>query len=494
MRPSLTRPKKNPTPTTRPSGADADDGPGAARGAAPFLVVRTGETVNGTPATDTIVALATPSGSGGLAVVRVSGPEALAIAGALLPGDARLATVRTHRVFRADPRDPVAGEVLDNSLVLPMLGPDSFTGEDIVEFHCHGGDWPARRVIDACIAAGARPAGPGEFTRRAFLNGRLGLDQAEAVADLIGAENRLAARGSLKQLRGALRDEIARLERPLVELLAELEGGLEFGEDEARDVPRERIVAELDAARNRVDALLIHAESGRRLRDGVQVVIAGSPNAGKSTLFNALLGEARALVDPEPGTTRDVITERLEYDGIVYVLHDTAGLRDDADRVEAQGVARAREVLDRADVVLHVFDLTTGRPAHLETGAPVVRVGAKADLAAAGAFAQDDVVITSARDGRGLDALMYALHKAARADRLEQAAALGLVLNRRHAARLTDLRDELDHLVAAVEAEAAPEVVCTLLQSALCGLGEITGRVFSEALLDEVFSRFCVGK
>ncbi len=440
----------------------------------------------------TIAALATPAGAGGVAVVRVSGPDALDVARRLLPGDERLTEVRSHRAFLATLRNPDTGEDLDRGLVLPMLGPDSFTGEDVVEFHCHGGVWPARLVIDACIAAGARPAGPGEFTRRAFLNGRLGLDQAEAVADLIGAENRLAARGSLRQLHGALRDEIAALERPLVELLAELEGGLEFGEEDARDVPPDRIARELAAARTRIEALLAHAESGRRLRDGVQVVVAGAVNAGKSSLFNALLGEDRALTDPDPGTTRDVIRARLEHEGVVYVLHDTAGLRESAGRVESRGMTKAREEIDRADVVLHVFDLTDGYAGPPGTDAPVLTVGAKADLVDGETPAPDGALITSARTGLGLEDLKRALADTARAERLEQTAERGLMLNRRHVEKLRDLDEALAHIADNTGAEQ--EVVCTLLQSALCDLGEITGRVFTESLLDEIFQRFCVGK
>ena len=450
--------------------------------------------MNDTYPTDTIVALATPAGQGGLAVVRVSGPAAVDVARALLPDDPRLVAVRSHRAFLAEPRDPREGEVLDQALILPMLGPDSYTGEDVVEFHCHGGAWPSRGVIDACLAAGARPAGPGEFSRRAFVNGRLGLDQAEAVADLIGAETRLAARGSLRRLRGVLGEEIAGLERPLMALLADLEGGLEFGETESLDVPLERVASEIDAARARVDGLLGHAASGRRIRDGVQVVLAGAPNAGKSTLFNALLGEARALTDPEPGTTRDVITARYEHDGVLYVLHDTAGLREDAERVEARGAELARAAMGDADAILHVFDMSEPRPDPITADVPVLRVGAKADLCTEPPPDKDDILITSGARGLGIDELRKALHEAVHAERLEQTAAMGLVLNRRHAARLEDLCDALDHLRHVIDESPQQEVVCTLLQSALGELGEITGRVFSEVLLDEVFSRFCVGK
>ena len=449
--------------------------------------------------TDTIVAVATPEGRGGLAVVRVSGPRAVDVARALLPDDSRLAEVRSHRVFLATPRDGATGAALDQVLVLPMLAPATFTGEDVVEFHCHGGPLPARLITDACTAADARPAGPGEFTRRAFLNGRLSLDQAEAVADLIHAENRLAARGSLKQLRGAFRREIASVESPLMTLLAQLEGGLEFGEEDALDVPPERIADTIETALDSIDALLCHADAGRQLRDGVQVVLVGEPNAGKSSLFNALLGEPRVLVDPEPGTTRDVVESRLEHRGVMYVLHDTAGLRENAGRVEAKGVALTRATVARADLVLNVVDLAAPACAMAlpdPVDAPVLVVGAKADLDEGAAWTRDRpmAVVTSAKDGRGIETLKDTMHDTVVADRLEQTAALGLVLNRRHVHRLRSFRDGLAHLQLAVADAPDQEVICSLLQTSLCELGEITGRVFTEALLGEVFSRFCVGK
>ncbi len=448
---------------------------------------------------DTIAAVATPEGEGGLAVVRLSGPRAPEIAVALLSDGGATIELATHRAFVGIPRDPRTREDLDEVLVLPMLAPHSYTGEDVVEFYCHGGRLPARLVVEACLAAGARPAGPGEFTRRAFLNGRLSLDQAEAVADLIAAENRLAAKGALRQLRGAFKRHMADLEAPLLALLAELEGGLEFGEEDAPPPASGESLAVLDEALARAEALLAHARAGRLLREGVQVVLVGPPNAGKSSLFNALLDEARALVDYEPGTTRDVVEARIVHRGCTFNLHDTAGLRGDGGRVESMGVERARRAAAAADLVVRVVDLSSG-PYDVEPdadlAAPVLVVGAKADLVADADLRRVDasVVVTSARDGRGVAALKDALHAAAAAERLDAAASLGVVLNRRHVRRLESFRDELRDLRAHVDDGAAQEVVCTLLQTALCELGEITGRVFTEKLLGEVFDRFCVGK
>jgi len=447
---------------------------------------------------DTIAALATPEGEGGLAVVRVSGPRAVKIAAALLSGDAS-PELTSHRAFVGVPRDLRTGDALDEAVVLPMLAPRSYTGEDVVEFHCHGGRLPARGVIEACLAAGARPAGPGEFTRRAFLNGRLSLDQAEAVADLVASETRLAAKGALRQLRGAFKRRMGELEAPLLALLAELEGGLEFGEEEAQEVGPDEILSVLDAALARVDGLLAHARAGRLLREGVQVVLVGPPNAGKSSLFNALLDASRALVDHEPGTTRDVVEARLSHRGCIFNLHDTAGLREDGGRVESMGVERARRAAATADLVLRVVDLSSGsydvEPV-ADLDAPVLVVGAKADLLDEAGLRDVDasVLVTSARDGRGVARLKDALHAASSSERLDEAVSLGVVLNRRHVHQLETFRDGLRDLRVTVDDGTAQEVVCSLLQSALCELGEVTGRVFTEKLLGEIFDRFCIGK
>lgn len=455
---------------------------------------------------DTIVAVATAAGEGGLAIVRLSGPGALAVA-RRLAGERALPRrdVPSHLARAATLRAPADGEALDRGLVLPMLAPRSYTGEDVVELHCHGGALCARRVVRACLDAGARPAGPGEFTRRAFLNGRLSLDQAEAVADLIHAEDELAGRAALRQLSGGLRREVGAIEGPLLELLARLEGGLEFeGEDAvAAAVPRDRLLAVLDAGLAALVALLADADAARRVREGVHVVLLGAPNAGKSSLFNALLAQERALVDAEPGTTRDVVAARLRHGGAVFVLHDTAGLRPDGGRVEALGMARAREAAASADVVLLLSDLADladprAGDVPADAGATVLRVATKADLADAArraAAREAGLVVTSARDGSGLDELRAALLAAADGGRLREVADLGRVFNERHRYRLAAAREELAALRDEVALRGAPaEVAAGLLAGTLAELGEVTGRVFSEHLLGEVFARFCVGK
>ena len=503
----------------------------------------------------TIVALATPEGVGGLAVVRLSGPEAVAVARRVFrsrrfaagpvshtvahgvlhhPDDGDRAidrclaltllaprsytgedTVEFHlhggravarRVFRSGrfAAGPVSHTVvhgllhhpddtsrgIDRCLALTLLAPRSYTGEDTVEFHLHGGRAVARLALAACRSAGALPAAPGEFTRRAFLHGKLSLDQAEAVADLIAADSEQAARGALNQLHGGLARELAAVEAPLLDLLARIEGSFEFLDEDEVAVPAGAVAAELAVAVAGIDRLLAMAPAGRLLRDGVQVVLSGPVNAGKSALFNALVGDERAIVDAEPGTTRDVVSARVVRGGAVYVLHDTAGARPDAGPVESKGIARMRRQVESADLVLAVAD--DGAPGPSAPGVLAVRT--KADLGADGVagFA----AVTSAVTGAGIAELWGAIEAQVESLQLGQAVALGVVLNERHAARLGECRAELAELgaLAAADSGAGAEILGTMLASILGRLGEVSGRVFSEQLLNTVFSKFCVGK
>ena len=449
---------------------------------------------------DTIVAVATPEGEGGLAVVRLSGPKAVSVAGRVFESDRFGPKIESHRavygILFSSSKSKETSYPVDQVLALPLLAPHSYTGEDTVEFFCHGGKMAARMVMAACRRAGARPAGPGEFTRRAFLNGKLSLDQAEAVADLIHAESEAAATGAIRQLLGGLDTQLSAIEKPLLDLLSRIEGSLEFVEEEETEVAAEEIRGTLRHAAAQVDELMAMAPAGRLLREGVHVVLAGPPNVGKSSLFNALLEEDRAIVDGEPGTTRDVISARIEHGGTMFVFHDTAGLRDDPGRVEKMGIDRTWKKVNEADLVLLLSGpdepaVDPGKPFE----APVIRVKTKADLEKQFEPNKDNMLSVSSVTREGLAELWSALEAAVEGFRLREAMTMGVVLNERHLHKLAVCRSDLEVLIHELDTGTpGDEVVGTMLSAVLSQLGEVSGRVFTEQLLESVFRRFCVGK
>lgn len=440
---------------------------------------------------DPIAALATPPGRSALAVVRVTGSGAFEVAARVIRGF----TADPPRVARLAVFLAADGRPVDQGLYLAFRGPQSETGQDVVELHTHGGLLVPAQVLAALHAAGARPARPGEFTRRAVLAGKLDLLQAEAVADLVDATAPAQGRSALRQLEGGLSRRVATLRDQAVELLALLGYEVDFPEEDDGPMPRARLQEQLGSLRSAVQALLASAPQGERLHDGALVVFAGRPNAGKSSLFNALLGIERALVTEVPGTTRDTIEAATAVEGWPVRLADTAGLWDAPQRVDALGVEVSRRYLAAADLVLLCVE--AGRaPGEderriLETG-PVLLVRTKADLAR-GAGGEGEVRV-SAHTGEGLDVLRRAV-----ATRLfgagEGYGDLEPVLTReRHRAALARAATELeaagDHLGAGGDAVLAAHHVRT----AVTALDELIGVVGTEDVLDRIFSRFCVGK
>ena len=454
---------------------------------------------------DTIAAIATPAGRGALGIVRLSGPEAYAIAGGVFRGrDGEPSSFATHTVHLG--RAMSDGEFLDTVLLTVMRAPRSYTGEDTVELSCHGGPIVLRRVLEAVVAAGARPAGPGEFTRRAFLNGKLDLAQAEAVQELIAAESELGARVAAEQLRGRLTREVEALRDGLVEVLTELEAAIDFLDEGIEPADRAALVSRLGALRERAAAFLGTFEEGRRVREGVRVVIAGKPNVGKSSLLNALLDEERAIVTAEPGTTRDVVRESLVCQGVVLTVADTAGIREPRGAAEAEGVRRSRETMREADVVLLVLDGAAAiDEADFEIAGragerPFITVVNKMDLAQHADFGVLDarlvgrtVVHTSALERTGLDALKAAIGEAAWPSGVPLTDA-AIVTQVRHRDALARAQAAMGETLAVLEVDRGLELAAVDAREALDALGEIVGAVTTDDILDRIFSKFCIGK
>jgi len=435
---------------------------------------------------DTIFALASGAGRAAVAVMRVSGPDAAAILTTLAGSLPRPREATLRRL-----RHPATGEVLDRALVLWFPGPRSYTGEDGVEFHLHGGSAVIAGVAEALAATGARPAEPGEFTRRAFLHGKLDLTAAEGIADLVEAETAAQRRQALRQAEGALGTLYGAWTARLTRLLARQEAFIEF-EDE--DLPADldaQVEEQAAALRSEILAHLADGGRGERLREGLLVAILGAPNAGKSSLLNALVGREAAIVSARAGTTRDVVEARLDLAGVPVTLADTAGLREAADEIEAEGVRRARRRGEEADLVLAVF--AADRPPDAETlamiGPGVLVVANKCDLAPASEAIGGVVPLAvSARTGEGLEALRARLAE-------EAAARAGFgtaapLTRPRHRAALQEAVDWLQVLPSA----ALPELRAEALRAALRAIGRITGQVGVEAVLDVVFGEFCIGK
>ncbi|MFC4729137.1 tRNA uridine-5-carboxymethylaminomethyl(34) synthesis GTPase MnmE [Coralloluteibacterium thermophilus] len=441
---------------------------------------------------DTIVAIATAAGPAGVGIVRLSGPRAAAIADAVC---GPLPPVRQARHVRFRGAD---GEVLDDGLVLRFAAPASFTGEDVVEFQGHGSPVLLTALVARCVALGARAARPGEFSERAFLNGKLDLAQAEAVADLIGASSLAAARAARRSLEGAFSRRVEALAEALTALRVWIEAAIDFPEEEIDFLADAELLRRRAAVAQDCRALLADAERGRRLVDGLHAVIVGAPNAGKSSLLNVVAGHDRAIVTEIAGTTRDVLREAVSLGGVGLTLVDTAGLRESDDPVEREGIRRAHREVGKADLVLAVVDESAPDPQALadalREAATVLWVHTKIDLAGAPARTEwiDGVrhVWLSARTGEGLDLLAAAL-----AEHAGQGDAQAGTFSAR-ARHVEALRDTSAHVDAAGArlAEGHGELAAEELRLAQDALGGITGRVSSDALLGRVFASFCIGK
>lgn len=449
---------------------------------------------------DTIAAVATAvaPGQGSVAIVRMSGPEAELIGRRLFEAPGRQEW-DSHRVLYGHVVDPVNGERVDEALLLLMRAPRSFTRETVVELHCHGGVVAVRRVMELVLAAGARRALPGEFSQRAFFNGRLDLTRAEAISEMITARSRRSAQLAMAGIDGGLQRRITALRERLLDQLAELEARVDF-DDDLPALDADAVVSAIQEVQAELEQLVAEARQGELLREGLRVAIVGRPNVGKSSLLNLLSRRERAIVADLPGTTRDLLESELVLDGVPLTLLDTAGIRPTSDPLERLGIERSRAALAAADAVLLLFDLTAGWTADdqqlrqlVPQGAAVLVVGNKADALDgpdAAVMAPAEVVI-SALTGAGRDALVERLLQRCGASEVQ---GLQLALNRRQRDLAAAAAEALGRSLEAAAARLPWDFWTIDLRAAVRGLGEITGAEVCEAVLERVFSRFCIGK
>jgi len=485
---------------------------------------------------DTIAAIATPIGEGGLAVIRISGAQALAVADAIFspvgknslkPSAAASHTIQFGHVVRD-------GKTIDEVLVAVMRAPRTFTREDVVEITCHGGILPAKLVLDAALASGARMAEAGEFTRGAFLNGRIDLAQAEAVADLIHSRTELALSAANEQLAGKLSQRINQLRDDLLKTLAHVEAYIDFPEEDIAEETKEQLLGRLERGVAFMDELLRTADEGQILRRGIRAAIIGRPNAGKSSLLNQLLGHDRAIVSPIPGTTRDTIEETANIRGLPVVFIDTAGLREAKDEIEVEGIRRSRESLQKAEFILHVFDASeplteadenfltefSGKkrilvcnkidlPRKLELSLNVAQTFLSAGLgdfpvAASNTGLERPVNPQAGKpvpqifdvcciSGKGIETLKDAIKNLVWSGEIKTEM-LQVMINSRHQGALGRARDAAGRAIQAMQDGVTLELVAMDLRIAVNYVGEIVGKTATEDLLDMIFSQFCIGK
>ncbi|MBC7825098.1 MAG: tRNA uridine-5-carboxymethylaminomethyl(34) synthesis GTPase MnmE [Candidatus Parcubacteria bacterium] len=454
---------------------------------------------------ETIAAIATAiiPKQGSVGIVRLSGDNAVTIAHALFraPGNQ---TWESHRILYGYVRVPQSQQVIDEALLLVMLAPRSYTREDVVEFHCHGGIMAVQQVLQLCLEQGARLAQPGEFTLRAFLNGRLDLTQAESIADLVGAQSPQAAQTALAGLQGKLAQPIRQLRITCLDLLAEVEARIDFEED-LPPLNETEIQAQLENLLAEATQILATADRGELLRSGLKVAIVGRPNVGKSSLLNAWSRSDRAIVTDLPGTTRDVVESQLVVGGIPVQVLDTAGIRETDDRVEKIGVERSRSAARSADLILLAIDAQVGwTDADQEIyqqvqHRPIILLANKIDLVETSIVPLNypaeitRIVKTAAPLNQGIEDLEHAILEAAHAGEL-QAANLDLAINQRQAAALTRAKASLQQVQETIANQLPLDFWTIDLRSAIQALGEILGEDVTESVLDRIFSRFCIGK
>ncbi|KGM98569.1 tRNA uridine-5-carboxymethylaminomethyl(34) synthesis GTPase MnmE [Clostridium botulinum] len=455
---------------------------------------------------DTIAAIATNLGESGVSIIRVSGERALSIVSEIFIGknDRKLDDIRTYSMRYGFIIDKVSGEKLDEVIVSYMKGPRSFTAEDVVEINCHGGVVVTKRILEEAIKAGARFASPGEFTKRAFLNGRIDLSQAEAVIDLINAKTELSAKSALEQSEGKLSKEISHLRDKLLEIIANIEATVDYPEDDLEEITSERGKESVNKIITEIDKLLSSANEGKILREGLNTVIVGKPNVGKSSILNALLMETRAIVTDIPGTTRDVIEEYMSIEGIPIKIVDTAGIRETDDIVEKIGVEKSREKILNSDLTVLVLDSSRGLDAEDKEIIDFIKdkkyivllnkidLDTKLDKESLNKLNSDYIIDISAKTGKGLDRFKEVIKELFFSGEVTSKDVM--ITNTRHKEALIRAKNSLIAGKGALENTFAIDLASIDLRDAWKNLGEINGDTVEEDIIDKIFSKFCLGK
>ncbi|MBR9920297.1 MAG: tRNA uridine-5-carboxymethylaminomethyl(34) synthesis GTPase MnmE [Bacteroidetes bacterium] len=461
--------------------------------------------MNPTNLTDTIVALSTPSGTGAIGVIRLSGGEAIAIADRIFKG-AKLEKAETHTLHFGEIKD---GERIIDEVVIGLFkGPKSYTKEDVVEISCHGSSYIIQQIIQICLREGARLAQAGEFTMRAFLNGRMDLSQAEAVADLIASGSESSHAIAMQQMRGGVSDEIKKLRQELIDFASLIELELDFGEEDVEFADRTKLQELVEKIQKLLKALLDSFALGNAIKNGINTVIAGRPNAGKSTLLNRILNEERAIVSEIAGTTRDTIEEVLNIKGVTFRLIDTAGIREAQDQIEAVGVEKALEKIKQSAVLIYVFDVIQTQPEEVKAdlerlnqdNIQVIAVANKMDLNpytkaehyTGDHLSEDQFIPVSALNNMNIEFLKDRLYDLAIGQGLNEESAI--VSSARHYEALRKAHESLDDVLKGLNDNIPSDFVAMDIRRALAFLGEITGEISTEDLLGNIFSRFCIGK